>query len=882
MVWLLVNGINSTTYALGSTSVLACGCDRGARPENGECVSCTEGMSCKGMDDVTVEAGYFAEEDLSIYKCHGDVERCPGGLPGQTCAEGRTGITCAECKDGMTPASGGACKDCGGSDSGPFIVVCIIVFLGLVFAYHLIDTQNRVTQSHALLLCAIAFGQLITATQQLGVVGMLSVEWEEPVRSFMRILGLLTFNIEVLRLNCVSTVDPVTRYTMKISIIFITIACMLLIHCTFVLLKYGGRFKDRMPSMIGSIGTLFMVFYISVTSTVIEPLQCQEHPNDSWTIASYQGIRCWDSDEHNTMLIFGGFAFFAVPVAYLVACIYVVRQFPARMRAADAGFLKAFSFLFFRFRAAQHSYVLLQMLRSFCVSVALAIPEVVIQVLFLEAVLLIGFAATLHTLPWRVAYANWLDCLFGGSTLLVVCLASLYINDEDKNLRSVAYVCICMIIAVLVLVPVAIGWGLYLRYFRMNKPYEFFLCHHKAGAGAFTRLLKMHFKESKKLTTDVFVDSDNLQNLDNLFDYVGNDTNTLTIIGTSEIFTRPWCVGEMCTARLKRVNTVVVAMPSFVKPDEQFIDEFERRIQNLEVLIENGMNLEMLETTLHWVAEIPPIWMPPMLSTPVLDGLVGILFAQKTGQQGTVPPSITDPESVAGAQCVFVFDRKNPEAAASSMVLQKMLVPLLATDAARIPVLLEQATLPLHTTNALFMCTNGCFDKIDYLTIIVQVQKQHPRITSMLPVMAEATFHIPSKDRLKEWEKQAPIGIPDTDGQRLAQGTLALFKEIAATFQPHHAAEVILHVNATDIARRLQGNMMPSKSSMKKVGSDAGSPVTRKQSNSSQAFAIKPTMSAATSMTSCSNPGKLEQAGASSNLTVDSSGTPPFLFSLEL
>eukprot|EP00971_Amphidinium_carterae_P204580 4059847-Amphidinium_carterae.1 len=28
--------------------------------------------------------------------------------------------------------------------------------------------------------------------------------------------------------------------------------------------------------MIGSIGTLFMVFYISVTSTVLEPLQCQE------------------------------------------------------------------------------------------------------------------------------------------------------------------------------------------------------------------------------------------------------------------------------------------------------------------------------------------------------------------------------------------------------------------------------------------------------------------------------------------------------------------------------------------------------------------------------------------------------------------------------
>eukprot|EP00971_Amphidinium_carterae_P230562 4575815-Amphidinium_carterae.1 len=30
----------------------------------------------------------------------------------------------------------------------------------------------------------------------------------------------------------------------------------------------------------GAIGTMFMVFNIAVTSTVLEPLQCQDHPND--------------------------------------------------------------------------------------------------------------------------------------------------------------------------------------------------------------------------------------------------------------------------------------------------------------------------------------------------------------------------------------------------------------------------------------------------------------------------------------------------------------------------------------------------------------------------------------------------------------------------
>eukprot|EP00971_Amphidinium_carterae_P119282 2362629-Amphidinium_carterae.1 len=347
-----VNGVVEYSYWSGSLSEERCGCDRGAREDaSGECVPCTEGMVCRGMNAVTIEEGYFSMEDLSIYRCHGgDYVRCKGGLPGSTCAEGRTGITCSECLDAMTPGENGTCKACGGGDTGPFVTVLLLVLVGLVATYHLIDTQNRVTQSHSLLLCAIAVSQLLTATQQLGVVGMLSVDWEEPVSSLMKLLGLLTFNIEVLRLNCVSTMDPVTRYVGKVSIIFLTIGLMFLIHVGFVVVKYKCQFRARTPSLIGCMGTLFMVFYISVTSTVLEPLQCEEHPNEAWTIAGYQGIRCWDSEEHTTMLIIGIFAFFAVPVAYLCAVAFVVKQFPRRMKAGDASFLKAFAFIFFRYK----------------------------------------------------------------------------------------------------------------------------------------------------------------------------------------------------------------------------------------------------------------------------------------------------------------------------------------------------------------------------------------------------------------------------------------------------------------------------------------------------------------------------------------------------
>jgi len=297
-------------YAAGSISSQSCGCDRGARPDGrGECVLCTEGLACKGMNHTEIVAGYFADEGLSVFRCHGDSDRCRGGVPGQTCAPGRTGLTCADCRDGFKPAAtGGGCDECGGSDVGPLITAIGLALLGLILVYSLIDVQDKVTQSHAGLLVVIAIGQLVTALQQVGVVGSLPVEWEEPVASVVRQLGLLAFEVESLRLSCFNAVDAVSRYCLKVSIIFFTILTMLLVHVCFVMLRYGGRFKERRPSLLGSVGTLFTLFYISVTSTVLEPLQCQEHPNSHWTIISYPGTLCWESREHTFMLVVGAIA----------------------------------------------------------------------------------------------------------------------------------------------------------------------------------------------------------------------------------------------------------------------------------------------------------------------------------------------------------------------------------------------------------------------------------------------------------------------------------------------------------------------------------------------------------------------------------------------
>ena len=110
-------------------------------------------------------------------------------------------------------------------------------------------------------------------------------------------------------------------------------------------------------------------------------------------------------------------------------------------------------------------------------------------------ILLLGFAATLHKLPWRVNQANQLDCILGATTLLVVCLTSLFLDDDQKDMTAIAWIGFVMVLTMVAMVPGALAFGIYRKYFRSTMPYQFFLCHHKSGAGAYTRLLKMYLLE---------------------------------------------------------------------------------------------------------------------------------------------------------------------------------------------------------------------------------------------------------------------------------------------------------------------------------------------------------------------------------------------------
>jgi hypothetical protein len=301
------------------------------KAEKEVCIDCGEGFNCVGMEDILIAKGYMADvvksgEDFWIYKCHGNPLRCKGGLAGETCAAGRTGIACAQCKPMMTPsADGSECIPCGGSDIFPFMLTCVSVVAALTGMYVFLDLKDHAKQNPWLLLCGMIFGITITSLQQLSVVVTMSVEWPEPLRSAFTILRLLAIDVEVLRMGCVASASPLGVFLLKLAILGSGLAGLLLIHVILVLALHGGRFTERMPSLVGSLGTIVLIVYISVTAAVIEPLRCKNNPNSQMTVSTYQSVVCWETQDHWTMVITGLVALM-LPLGYLGHCIATVIQ----------------------------------------------------------------------------------------------------------------------------------------------------------------------------------------------------------------------------------------------------------------------------------------------------------------------------------------------------------------------------------------------------------------------------------------------------------------------------------------------------------------------------------------------------------------------------
>ena len=229
---------------------------------------------------------------------------------------------------------------CSGPDVGLLVGAIIIAWAILWCVYCVIARHDRSKKLDSFAFVSIVCSQFVSLFQMLGVMQSLAVAWPEPFTTILELASVMNFRLEVLNVGCVVSAPPLHRYVANAFTVVVLVLCMVVCHCVHVMVFNFTRvrrphFRQFMSPLFGAVGTVFMAVYISVCSAIVQPLQCDPHPNGLSTMRAYRQVTCWDDEgEHQKMMMIGALASL-IPLAFLSMCAWVTVTLPKRLHAGD-------------------------------------------------------------------------------------------------------------------------------------------------------------------------------------------------------------------------------------------------------------------------------------------------------------------------------------------------------------------------------------------------------------------------------------------------------------------------------------------------------------------------------------------------------------------
>jgi len=707
-------------------------------------VKCGTGAICLGFDAAPEAApGYMLyqvhTDRLDIFSCS-ENDRCPGGGVG-VCAEGRHRISCSECLPGRTPGKNGTCEICSGADSVTSVVALVACLILAAFVYYRSKGHDTIRLRHEAVLAMATITQILLVLQLSSVLARLSIYWPEPLRSLLDFLLVFTFDLDLLRVGCVQSLSEFDKYLGKLAIIPVAIFALCLCHVISSLFHREERSVSRMR-LAGAVGIFLSALYISLTNVIAAPLQCASNPNGRWTMVSAEAVLCWEGGDHAVMLAIGC-VFLSIPLSFFAWMIYLMKEFPLRMAWGDVTFLNSFSFLFFRVRPEARWFMIFFMARNGLVALIPTLPNAFWQCFTLVVIFGISAGVALYVLPWKLHTGNIFDigtsCIF----LALGCLALPFVSESDTE--AVPEVALGLIILSLCLTPVTIFQWLLGRATQKGKAFRWFLCHHKLSGGSFARLLKLALTDSYQAS--VFLDSDDLVDLNHLFMYVKNDTQTLVVLCTKEILRSPWCIGEVSVANLSNIEILTLLWPDFTGVQDEFLHKVDSHLQ-LENLTATGLSVEDIKNGLRRLQNpVMSIDFPEFLTEASLLELVKRMNNSPTSSSAEATIRARN-SSDAGTDAIIV-DLRSTEAISAGLLLLKLLRPFYVGSSSTLIVAgLETFAaggqlfrLPKTVAVAILLCTAGCFSSRVFLQALVEVALQ--QVAHVLPAVANKDFSFP-------------------------------------------------------------------------------------------------------------------------------------------
>eukprot|EP00401_Gymnodinium_catenatum_P006526 CAMPEP_0117459274 /NCGR_PEP_ID=MMETSP0784-20121206/1386_1 /TAXON_ID=39447 /ORGANISM="" /LENGTH=539 /DNA_ID=CAMNT_0005252867 /DNA_START=878 /DNA_END=2494 /DNA_ORIENTATION=+ len=407
-------------------------------------------------------------------------------------------------------------------------------------------------------------------------------------------------------------------------------------------------------------------------------------------------------------------------------------------------------------------------------------------------------------MPWRSKETDFIDASITLCFILVVGLSPFSVENADVTTVGFAAVVVVSGWLILAPMPTFFKLGNYF-YYRRRKPYRYFLCHHKAHAGAFTRLLYMQLKGN--MGTRVFLDWEDLSDLDKLFDYVRSAVDTLVVICSVGIVQRPYCMGEITTAHANSIETILVGFPYFELPERSFIENYESLCPSASMLFPFGITIDRIQAALSWMRSLPKIDLPSTFGPSVVPMLADKILANDFT---TLIDVIPEPATLKRLHTAIIVDYSNWEAVASAQILLRYLVAV-SPDVQHVPVLVGQSedgkAFEAGCSNLLVVCTGSAWRHKEFLTILVHGVMNSKRSVA---ICAETGFHIPGDAFYTKLEADLSFilgpEVTELSPRIVSMCVQALFSEIAVEFAPQSPAATgaVLEVRANQIEKRLR------------------------------------------------------------------------------
>ncbi|CAE7030005.1 GRM6 [Symbiodinium natans] len=781
------------------------------------CISCPEGLRCpEGLGPPLQQEGYWAdpEDFLASFTCEASVLRCrnkhecPAGAMGQ-CASGRQGLACNNCQRNHYPVEDGpnmgTCQPCGESDYLPGVLLFIFVPTALVAVSMMKMEPSQL--SFNLLTAAAVASQLIVAIQALGSMQQLAIEWQHPVKGLLEFTDILTLDFDFVRITCLSGTDsPVLKFVMRL--LTCPTLCAILFASWF-LGKLLGRPKP-LDSLLNLCGLCLFAFFLSITLATLSPLRCVPNPNGTSSLITDPGILCYVSNEHLALVGLAAAGVLSQPVPILAWATYATIKYPSRVASGRAlRRVNRYRFMFHRFKADKYWYGLVLLVRNGLVAtlpiVTVEMPE--LQVPSMGLILLASGALQARTYPWRTEQANHVELLLIGLLILMLLAAAPLLSHDVQRSSNLLGWLLCFPVIGVMVVGAAALLRAGLKHAWRRRLYGIFLCHHKGGAGSLCRLVKILI--ARKTPTRVFLDCDQLENLDFLFDIVRTATRSIVVVLTPEILKRVWCAGEITTAFKNGIITVPLQCDGYIPLTEEGRELILSlwTPQQKQMLAGYGVEADDIRAAYHWLQEeLEPLRMPRF--GPVADreevvwellqqcGMVSMLrnFSLKPGGSrsslATSRARILIMSSVSDAECL-----------SSCEVFQLMLQAQLRVECTVVQHRRQMLKWKPFAYYLVVLLFRGIFSDPGFARLLLAAFSPPGRALEVLTLIADVQFEFPSFD-LNSTPEPDEDAEEEADRQQLLQAYRSLVTVLALPFSPL-ASEGLQQKQVAGIADRM-------------------------------------------------------------------------------